>query len=226
MLERMIAQAKDVTKDAGRSYDALALLEDLLGIRLSLARNIEDRDKWQAEYASARERLAASQLQVASIGRGPALSARIPNPFATPQPATSTTTTNQTEPSASPTVVAQPSPSPSPGTQPGPSPKSQPAGTTSGSEPKLISTGSLSGRESKRVTPTYPAQAKSARVVGTVRVFAIVDEHGKVWVTHSEGPTPLRRAAEDAAKDWSFPPTIVSGKTVRVAGYIDFDFKL
>jgi outer membrane biosynthesis protein TonB len=63
-------------------------------------------------------------------------------------------------------------------------------------------------------------------VSGTVRVFAIVDENGKVWVTNSEGPTLLRRAAEDAAKGWVFLPTLVSGKPVRIAGYIDFDFKL
>jgi TonB family protein len=214
MLERMIVQAKDITKDAGRSYDALALLEDLLGIRLSLARNNEDRDKWQAEYMSARERLAASQVQVASIGRAPALSTRIPNPFAT-KPAATTTTTESAPAQEEPAV-----------TQPSPSPQTQAAQATPGNEPKLISTGSLSGRENKRVTPTYPVMAKQTGVVGTVRVFAIVDEHGKVWVTHSEGPTLLRRAAEDAAKNWSFPPTIVSGKTVRVAGYIDFDFKL
>ena len=214
MLERMIVQAKEVSTDAGRSYDALALLEDLFGIRLSVARNNEERDKWQAEYTSARERLAASQVQVASIGRAPALSARIPNPFATAKPAEKVPAP-QTESEQEDTAASQPSPSP----------EAQPDGPTPGNEPKLISTGSLSGRESKRVTPTYPAVAKQTGVVGTVRVFAIVDEHGKVWVTHSEGPNLLRRAAEDAAKRWSFPPTMVSGKTVRVAGYIDFEFK-
>jgi hypothetical protein len=53
-----------------------------------------------------------------------------------------------------------------------------------------------------------------------------VDENGKVWVTNSEGPSLLRKAAEEAAKNWMFPPTLVSGKPVRVAGYLDFDFKM
>jgi len=90
----------------------------------------------------------------------------------------------------------------------------------------LVSTGSLSGRETKRVTPVYPSQAKTHNVTGTVRVFAIIDENGKIWVTNSEGPTLLRKAAEDAARGWTFPPSLVNNRPVRFAGYIDFDFKL
>jgi TonB family protein len=86
--------------------------------------------------------------------------------------------------------------------------------------------GSLSGRETKRVTPVYPPTARSHNISGTVRVFAIVDENGKIWVTNSEGPTLLRGAAEEAAKGWTFPPSIVNNKPVRIAGYLDFEFKL
>jgi outer membrane biosynthesis protein TonB len=68
--------------------------------------------------------------------------------------------------------------------------------------------------------------AKSHNVMGTVRVFAIVDENGKVWITNSEGPTLLRAAAEDAAKNWTFPPSVFNNKPARIAGYIDFEFKL
>jgi protein TonB len=57
-------------------------------------------------------------------------------------------------------------------------------------------------------------------------VFAIIDENGKIWVTNSEGPMLLRKAAEDAARAWTFPPSVVNGKAVRLAGYLDFDFKL
>jgi len=84
----------------------------------------------------------------------------------------------------------------------------------------------LNGRETKRTTPTYPPMAKSHNVTGTVRVYAIVDENGKLWVTNSEGPVLLRAAAEEAARHWVFPPSNVSGKPVRLAGYLDFDFKL
>jgi hypothetical protein len=53
LLERMIAQAKEITSET-RAYDSLALLEDVLGIRMSLAVDSEDRTKWETEYANAR----------------------------------------------------------------------------------------------------------------------------------------------------------------------------
>jgi hypothetical protein len=206
LLERIIAQAQEVSKEPGRAYDALALQEDVLGIRQSLARNDEDRAKWLAEYSAAREKMASFRIQVASLGRSPALDAvtnRIPNPFAS-KPAPSTEKAD--------TATAQPLPSP--------------AGTTAAPEPQLVSAGSLSGRETKRTTPTYPPTAKTHSVVGTVRVFAIVDENGKIWVTNSEGPTLLRAAAEEAAKNWTFPPSTFNGRPARIAGYLDFEFKL
>lgn len=207
LLERVIAQANEISKEPGRGYDSLALLEDVLSMRTSLARNDEDRAKWQTEFLTSREKMASSQIQVASLGRSSALDAvtnRIPNPFATPK-------TGETQSTAPTTPAATPSPQPM---------------TTTTAEPQLISTGSLSGRESKRVAPNYPSMAKTHNVTGTVRVFAIVDENGKVWVTNSEGPMLLRTAAEEAARGWTFPPSISNGKPVRFAGYLDFEFKL
>jgi TonB family protein len=200
LLERVIAQANEIAQVAARSYEALALLEDVLGIRSALARNNEDHARWQTEYILAREKMAKSQIQVASLGRSPALDAmtnRTPNPFST-KPAV------PADPSSATPIVAP----------------------ATGPEPQLVSTGSLSGKETKRVTPVYPPSAKSHNVSGTVRVFAIVDENGKIWVTNSEGPSLLRHAAEEAAKGWTFPPSLVNSKPVRFAGYIDFDFKL
>ncbi|HEU4431993.1 MAG TPA: energy transducer TonB [Pyrinomonadaceae bacterium] len=220
MLERVIAQANQISTEAGRSYDALALQEDVLGIRLSLSRSDEDRAKWQTEYLLAREKMASAGGQVQALGRSPALdavTAKIPNPFqkaAEPQGQgqTSSPPTNGTSATGAP-GSASPSPILS-------------STTTSGPEPQLITTGSLSGRESKRVTPVYPSMAKTHNVTGTVRVFAIVDENGKIWITNSEGPTMLRGAAEEAARGWVFPPSTSNGKPVRFAGYLDFDFKL
>jgi len=203
LLERVIAQAQEISKEQGRAYEAFALLEDVVGIRLALAKNDDDRARWQTEYLAAREKMASLQA-TASLGRSKALDAvtnRIPNPFAT-KPA---------EPQPTPEAVA-PVPTPTP--------------TTTAAEPELVSAGSLSGRETKRVTPSYPQAAKSHNVTGTVRVFAIVDENGKIWVTNSEGPTMLRSAAEAAAKNWIFPPSTFNGRPVRIVGYLDFEFKL
>ncbi|HEX7294512.1 MAG TPA: TonB family protein, partial [Pyrinomonadaceae bacterium] len=98
------------------------------------------------------------------------------------------------------------------------------AQTTSENDENTISTGSLSGRERKRVMPIYPVTAKTAGVVGVVRVFVIVDEKGKVNITRSEGHPMLKQAAEDAARKWTFPPTMVGNRVIRLAGYIDFEF--
>src|SRR5687768_9511193 len=77
LLERMIAQAREISKDDSKAYDSLALLEDVLGIRLSLAREGEDSEKWAKEYAGARQGLSSSQKQVASLGGMP--------PFSSPE---------------------------------------------------------------------------------------------------------------------------------------------
>ena len=228
LLERIVAQSKEIAKEDGRAYDALALQEDVLSIRLSVAKNSDDHDKWQTEYVAVREKLASIQGPVSSITRTPALgsvTAKIPNPFTAKTPAgddegdNSSATSSARDGSAKSTVSqASSSPSPEPNRVSGPA---QPAAA----EPQLVSTGSLSGRETQRVTPTYPQIAKNSGVTGTVRVFAIIDEKGKLWVTNSEGPTLLRRAAEDAARRWTFPPIVMSGKVVRLAGFLDFDFK-
>jgi len=214
LLERVIAQANQITTEAGRSYDALALLEDVLGIRLALPRNDEDHARWQTEFLLAREKMASARGQLQTLGRSPALNAvtsKIPNPFANQksaeQPTAATPTNNTPAATPSPTPILS-------------------SASTSGPEPQLISTGSLSGRESKRVTPVYPSMARTHNVTGTVRVFAIIDENGKLWITNSEGPMLLRQAAEDAARGWVFPPSTFGGKPVCLAGYLDFDFKL
>jgi hypothetical protein len=36
----------------------------------------------------------------------------------------------------------------------------------------------------------------------------------------------LRKSAEEAARAWTFPPSTFGGKPVRIAGYLDFEFKL
>jgi TonB family protein len=236
LLERMAAQAKEITKETPHAYDALALQEDVLGLRMSLARDNDDRDKWQTEYAAAREHLATSQIQVASLGRPPALAvvtSKIPNPFSPQKPAeqSDSVTATKTEgvPPPPPSIENQPATVPTPQTA-ATQPSSDSAGAAipaqpNGPDQKLISTGSLSGRENKRVTAVYPVAAKANGSAGLVRVFIIVDENGKVWVTSSEGPMLLRKAAEDAARAWSFPPPVAGGKPVRLAGYLDFDFK-
>ena len=231
LLERLVAHATEATNENGRAYDAWALKEDVLGLRATLARDLEDRQKWQAEYAAAREKLASRQLQIASIGRPPVLgdmTSKLPNPFTGPQPTNSpeaktaaSTSLNTAAPTATP-QSSQPPAAAKP--EPGPSPSSAATPTTPETDDNAISTGSLSGRERRRVMPVYPPTAKTAGVTGVVRVFVLVDEKGKVTVKSSEGPAMLKQAAEDAARKWTFAPTMSGSRLVRISGYIDFEF--
>jgi TonB family protein len=235
LLERLVAHATEATNENGRAYDAWALKEDVLGLRATLARDFEDRQKWQAEYAAAREKLASRQIQIASIGRPQVLAdmtSKLPNPFTGPQPANSPEVKTATNtPPNTPANTAAPTPSPqapaTPATsqpQPTPSPSAAKTQTTEEKDENTITTGSLNGRERRRVTPLYPATAKTAGVSGVVRVFVLIDEKGKVTVKGSEGHAMLKQAAEDAARKWTFLPTMVGNRLVRLSGYIDFEF--
>jgi TonB family protein len=234
LLEKLVAQANEATNVNGRAYDAWALKEDVLGIRLSLARDMADRERWQAEYSGAREKLASRQIQIASIGRPPALetvTSKLPNPFSDPKPTASPDARARAGINApAESIAAAPNSQSSPESNPAPSstepePKVSPSSQPAEIEGNTVRTGSLSGRERKRIMPQYPQVARNAGVGGVVRVFVLVDERGKVTVKGSEGPIMLRQAAEDAARGWTFLPTMVNNKLLRISGYIDFEFK-
>jgi TonB family protein len=198
LLERMAAQAKEIMKDAATANDGLALLEDVLGVRVSVARDGEDRERWQSEYTQAREQLGSARIEIASLGGPPARLSK-----------------NQSSASGAPANSAVGAGSQS-GTQP----------ANPSSDAQVINAGALNERASKRVIPTYPPIAKASRATGTVKVHVIVNERGEVQVQKSEGPMLLRQAAEDAARGWRFSPVVVDGKPVRLTGYIEFAFGL
>jgi TonB family protein len=207
LLERMSFQAREISRDQPKAYESLALLEDILGIRLSLARDDEDRAKWEVERAGVRQGLVLTQSQAASLGSVPPVTAVLEN-----------SNQQHTQNSAPP---AQPASSSAPRANPIITDNVKPAA------PNTVSTGSLNTRATRRVVPVYPQIARNASAEGIVRVYVTVDERGNVnEIAKSEGPTLLRGAAEDAARRWKFPPTLVAGKPVRLTGFIEFNFTL
>ena len=83
--------------------------------------------------------------------------------------------------------------------------------------------GTFQESATKRVLPHYPADAPEVR--GSVLVQISTDETGKVIdVKTISGPSELRRAAEEAARQWEFKPTLLSKVPVRVIGTITFNF--
>ena len=85
----------------------------------------------------------------------------------------------------------------------------------------------LQGTAVKRVEPAYPRLCRDIHVSGPVVVEVIVDETGKVArVRALSGHPLLRKAAEDAARDWRWNPSRLNGAPVQVIGTIIFNFVL
>lgn len=214
-LERMIAQAKEITNEQ-RAYDSLSLLEDVLGIRLTLAKDAEDQIRWQAEHTSARQ-LLTSPTQLVSlngISALPAGKASKKDPSALPY------ATRRVEESRSSDTDAAAG-------QAGTKSKADEKKTTTSEGPAPNEAGPLNARATRKVVPVYPVLAKQAGASGLVRVHVIVDETGKVVeVSRSEGHVLLRRVAEDAARQWFFDTNVTDNRPSRLSGYIDFNFTL
>lgn len=90
-----------------------------------------------------------------------------------------------------------------------------------------VAGGALQGAAIKRVQPSYPVVAKAAQVDGPVQVQINVSEGGQVIeATAVSGHPLLRDAAVEAARQWEFKPTELSGKAVKVQGILTFNFTL
>ena len=90
-----------------------------------------------------------------------------------------------------------------------------------------VSGGVLQGKAIKKVQPPYPPIAKAARASGAVQVQITISETGEVIdATVINGHPLLRDAALQAARQWVFHPTELSGAPVKVQGILTFNFTL
>ncbi|HEY6230812.1 MAG TPA: TonB family protein [Pyrinomonadaceae bacterium] len=121
--------------------------------------------------------------------------------------------------------MSLPPPPPSPGAS-----NRQPATNSSSSSPTTNSPAAISGgvlnkRAISLPQPVYPPIAKAAKAAGTVAVNITVDENGRVISASAFAGHPLLRpAAEAAARNARFNPTIVGGKRVKVTGTLTYQF--
>jgi TonB family protein len=254
LLELIAAQATEISRETAKSTDATALLEEVAGVRAAVARDDEDRLHWQQEFASARQKLAASETRIASISPGmpgrqvsntiPAAATRTSNGGPAPSSSTSNAkrSNNASKPASpsndsgnkasnSSSSTATPSAPPAPAAQPGSSSEKKTNGDaaagSSTASGQLVEVGSLIDKATQRFNPLYPTTARNVRVTGLVTVYLVVDENGAVAaVQRISGPQMLRQAAVDAARRWKFQPTVIDGQPARVAGYISFNFTL
>ncbi|MBI2687885.1 MAG: TonB family protein [Acidobacteria bacterium] len=80
----------------------------------------------------------------------------------------------------------------------------------------------------KMVRPTYPPEAKEARVQGTVRMRAVIGKEGEVLgLTLLMSPSPeLARSAMDAVSQWKYSPTLLNGAPIEVQTEVDVNYTL
>ena len=90
---------------------------------------------------------------------------------------------------------------------------------------KPIEGGVLNSKATSLPKPVFPEEARRAKASGRVTVRVVIDENGKVISAKAtDGPLPLREAAEAAARQATFAPTTKDGITVKVAGILTYDF--
>ncbi|MDT8899761.1 TonB family protein [Anaeroselena agilis] len=77
--------------------------------------------------------------------------------------------------------------------------------------------------------PEYPADARSQRWEGTVRVDVLIDENGlvqDVQLAASSGSSSLDRAALDCLRTWRFRPAYQDGRPIAVRATVPVVFRL
>lgn len=83
----------------------------------------------------------------------------------------------------------------------------------------------VNGKASSLTKPSYPAAARAVRATGAVNVQVTIDEDGEVVTASAVSGHPLlRRAAERAAIDSRFAPTMLKGQPVKITGIIVYNF--
>jgi TonB family protein len=85
----------------------------------------------------------------------------------------------------------------------------------------------LSARVISLPRPTYPAEARDAKVAGAVRVLTTVDEQGNVVEAEAISGSPmLQAAAVAAAKQAKFEPLVTNGRPVKTKSVISYNFRV
>jgi TonB family protein len=94
-------------------------------------------------------------------------------------------------------------------------------------QPTTISGGVVNGKAVNLPKPPYPPAARALRASGVVNVQVLIDENGRVVSAQAVSGHPLLRgAAESAARQARFNPTMLSNQPVKVSGTIVYNFNI
>ena len=79
----------------------------------------------------------------------------------------------------------------------------------------------------RQVMPSYPSEAKSKHIQGTVVLHAVIGKDGTVnSLDVVSGPAELTKAAINAVKQWRYSPIFLNGIPVEVDTTISVIFTL
>jgi TonB family protein len=82
-------------------------------------------------------------------------------------------------------------------------------------------------RVRERAKPIFPPDAARNNVQGVVVVEVTIDKNGRPKAARSlQGPSLLRLAAEQAARQWRWQPAMFCGEPVEVVTSVTFGFKM
>jgi protein TonB len=105
------------------------------------------------------------------------------------------------------------------------------APSSGGSQPKpqrvRVSQSVMQGMVISKVAPSYPPDARAARIQGSVVINAVIDKSGDIGnLTVVSGHPLLAQAALDAVKQWKYRPYLLNGNPVEVDTQITVNFTL
>ena len=90
-----------------------------------------------------------------------------------------------------------------------------------------VSQGVSQGLLLKKVQPTYPANARQARIEGAVQLMATISRDGDISaVKVLSGEPQLAHAAVDAVKQWKYKPYLLNGSPVEIQTQVTVNFTL
>lgn len=79
----------------------------------------------------------------------------------------------------------------------------------------------------KKVSPKYPADAKKARIQGTVVLDAVIGKDGAIeHLSVKSGPAELQQSALDAVRQWEYQPFLLNGDPIEVKTTINVMYTL
>jgi TonB family protein len=93
--------------------------------------------------------------------------------------------------------------------------------------PIKISSAAMDAMALTKVAPVYPQEAKDRAFEGSVIMWAVIDEEGKVKsLDILSGPEIFRVAALAAVNQWTYTPFKENGVAVKMAAPISINFSL